>query len=110
MPADKQACGVETDTELLRQGLSFLHQARNTRGLDSSQVARIERRLRERKVRARRTVLWPSLAALAFVLAAGATLAVAERGLRQVLIEHCRLDLVQDAKAIEQIEECYGKR
>ena len=83
MPTDKQA-GTETDTELLRQGLSFLHQARNIGGLDSSQVARIERRLRERKVRARRTVLWPSLAALAFVLAAGATLAVAERGLRSL--------------------------
>ena len=84
MPADKQACGVETDTELLRQGLSFLHQARNTRGLDSSQVARIELRLRERRVRARRTVLWPALAALALVLVAGATLAVAQRGLRSL--------------------------
>ena len=84
MPADKQACGVETDTELLRQGLSFLHQARNVGGLDSSQVARIERRLRERRVRARRTVLWPALAALALVLVAGATLAVAQRGLRSL--------------------------
>lgn len=35
---------------------------------------------------------------------------VAERGLWQVLIDHCRLDPVQDAKAIEQIEECFGKR
>ena len=83
MSADKQA-GTETDTELLRRGLSFLLQARNMGGLDSSQVARIERRLRERRIRARRTVLWPALAALAVVLVAGATLAVAQRGLRSL--------------------------
>ena len=84
MSADKKAHGAESDTELLQQGLSFLHQARNMRGLDPSQVERIERRLRERKEPSRRTALWPALATLALVLAASATFAVAERGLRSL--------------------------
>ena len=84
MSADRKAHGTETDTELLQQGLSFLHQARDMPGLAPSQVERIERRLRERKARSRRTALWPALAALALVLAASATLAVAQRGLRSL--------------------------
>jgi len=82
MSADRKAHG--TDNELSQQGLSFLHQARDLRGLQPSQVERIERRLHERKGRARRMALWPALAALALVLAAGATLAVAQRGLRSL--------------------------
>jgi hypothetical protein len=82
MPADSEPHGV--DSELLQQGLSFLHRARDMRGLAPSQVERIERRLHERKARSRRAALWPALAALALVLAASATLAVAERGLRSL--------------------------
>ena len=82
MSADRKTHGA--DTELLQQGLSFLHQARDMRGLAPSQVERIERRLRERKEPSRRTALWPALAALALVLAASATLAVAQRGLRSL--------------------------
>src|ERR1700690_2128073 len=84
MSADKKAHGAESDTELLQQGLSFLHRARNMRGLEPSQVERIERRLRERRVPSRRTALRPALVALALVLATSATLAVAERGLRSL--------------------------
>ncbi|HJX52285.1 MAG TPA: hypothetical protein VJ801_05920 [Polyangia bacterium] len=84
MSADSKVRDTETDTELFRQGLSFLHQARDMRGLDPSQVERIERRLRERKARSRRMALWPALAALALLLAAGATFAVAQRGLRSL--------------------------
>jgi hypothetical protein len=82
MPADSKPHGV--DSELLQQGLSFLHRARDMRGLAPSQVERIERRLHERRAHSRRAALWPALAALALVLAASATLAVAERGLRSL--------------------------
>jgi hypothetical protein len=82
MSADKRARDKETDTKPLRQSLNFLHQARDIRALHPWQVELIERRLFERGMRSRRRALWPALAALALVLAASATLAVAQGGLR----------------------------
>jgi hypothetical protein len=82
MSADKKPPSAETDEALVQEGLVFLHQARDTRGLHPWQVDLIERRLFERGVRSRRMALWPALAALALVLAASATLAVAQGGLR----------------------------
>jgi len=82
MSADRKSHSAETNEALLQEGLTFLHQARDTRGLHPWQVELIERRLFERGVRSRRRALWPALAALALVLAASATLAVAQGGLR----------------------------
>jgi len=82
MSADKKPPSAETDEALVQEGLNFLHQARDTRGLHPWQVELIERRLFERGVRSRRMALWPALAALALVLATSATLAVAQGGLR----------------------------
>ena len=82
MSADKKPPGAETDEALVQEGLAFLHQARDTRGLHPWQTELIERRLFERGVRSRHMALWPGLAALALVLATSATLAVAQGGLR----------------------------
>jgi len=65
MSADKKPPSAETDEALVQEGLTFLHQARDTRGLHPWQVDLIERRLFERGVRSRRMALWPALAALA---------------------------------------------
>jgi hypothetical protein len=82
MSADKEPHSVSADEALVQEGLTFLHQARETHGLHPWQVDLIERRLFERGARSRRMALWPALAALALVLAASATLAVAQGGLR----------------------------
>jgi hypothetical protein len=82
MSADKKLQSAGADEALVQEGLTFLHQARDTRGLRPWQVDLIERRLFEREERSRRRALWPALAALALVLAASATLAVAQGGLR----------------------------
>jgi hypothetical protein len=82
MSADRKSHSAESNEALLQEGLTFLHQARDTRGLHPWQVELIERRLFERGVRSRRRALWPALAALALILAASATLAVAQGGLR----------------------------
>jgi hypothetical protein len=68
--------------ELARQGLAFLHQARKVRDLDSGQVERIARHLLHKPDTRRRALLWPVLAAMAFVMVASAALAVAQGGLR----------------------------
>jgi hypothetical protein len=64
-----------------RQALSFLHQAREVRDLDSAQVERIARRLRKPSLRTRQSMLWPALAAMTLFLVAGAAIAVAQGGL-----------------------------
>jgi hypothetical protein len=84
MSANRDDSGV--GAELERQGLAFLHQARKVRDLDSGQVERIARRLHKPAARPLRGLLWPALAAIALVMVAGATLAVAQGGLRALPI------------------------
>ena len=82
MSANSDASDSEQESELLRQGLAFLHQVREVRDLGPAQVARIERRLKARGFRQRRRLLLPAMAALALLLVAGAAFAVAKGGLR----------------------------
>jgi hypothetical protein len=84
MSANRDASSIDADLE--RQGLAFLHQARKVRDLDSGQVERIARRLHQPAARSPRALLWPALAAIALVMVAGATLAVAQGGLRALPI------------------------
>jgi hypothetical protein len=84
MSANKNASDSERESMLLRQGLAFLHQAREVRSLGPAQVERIERRLKRRTIRSRRAVLLPAVAALGLILVAGAAFAVAKGGLRSL--------------------------
>jgi hypothetical protein len=82
MSTNSKTSNGERESELLRHGLAFLHQAREMRDLGPAQVERIRRRLKGRIARPRRRVLLPAAAGLALVLVAGAALAVAKGGLR----------------------------
>jgi hypothetical protein len=63
-----------------------LHQARDVRGLQGTQVERIERRLKGRSHRPRRVMLVPVMATLGLLLVAGAAFAVAKGRLRYLPI------------------------
>lgn len=76
----------QPESEQLRQGLAFLHQAREVPDLEPAQIDHIERRLKGRSHRPRRTLLLPAVAALVLVLAAGAAFAVATGDLRSLPI------------------------
>jgi hypothetical protein len=85
MSADRKEPDNEPESELMQQGLAFLHQARaEVRELHPKQIERIERRLKKRRHRPRQRVLWPAMATLGLVLVAGATFAVAKGGLRSL--------------------------
>ena len=76
----------QPESEQLRQGLAFLHQAREVPSLEPAQIDRIERRLKGRRHHPRRTFLLPAVAALGLILIAGAAFAVARGGLRSLPI------------------------
>src|ERR1039457_85496 len=57
----------QPESEQLRQGLAFLHQAREVPDLEPAQIDHIERRLKGRSHRPRRTLLLPAVAALVLV-------------------------------------------
>ena len=99
MSANRGASAV--GAELERQGLALLHQAREVRDLDSGQVERIARRLRQPAVRPRRTWLWPALAAVALGMVAGAAFAVTQGGLRALPVVGSLLSPTPAAKPAE---------
>ncbi len=86
MPVNKNASDSERESELSRQGLAFLHQAREVGSLGPAQVESIERRLKGRSARPRRMPLLSAVAALGLILVAGAAFAVAKGGLRSLPI------------------------
>ena len=84
MSADRDASGIEPESDLAQESLAFLHQARPIRILRPSELERIARRLGRRD--RRRALLWPAMSAFGLVLVAGATLAVAKGGLHSLPI------------------------
>jgi hypothetical protein len=86
MSATKEDSRSEPESERLQQSLAFLHQARDVRGLQPTQVERIERRLRGHSHRAQALVLVPVVATLGLLVVAGAAFAVAKGGLRSLPI------------------------
>jgi hypothetical protein len=86
MSANREASGTEPESNLLQEGLDFLHQARQVRVLHPTEVERIARRLRRQNHKPRHMVLWPAVITLGLVLVVFATFAVAKGGLRSLPI------------------------